>query len=104
MTLVRLDVSCCVKGSADKEIEVTVPGGTADGITQVNPGLPEFSAGEEVVLFLEGHPLRLMGGGEGKHLIKDGIILGPDMPVQEFIGQVKKMSQRDLSNKRDEAK
>jgi hypothetical protein len=102
ITRVRLSVCCYAKGAAGKELEIAVPGGVVDGIKQVNSDLPEFSAGEEVLLFLAGRPAHLMGGGEGKYLIKEGIILGLDLPIKELIGQIKKMTQSDFLNKRDE--
>ena len=104
VTLVRLSVSAYAKGSAGKEIEIIVPGGSVDGLQQVNSGLPEFSEGEEVVLFLEGRPLQLMGSGEGKYSIKNGIVLGLEIPIEEFIGQVKKTALSDLTNKRNGSK
>ena len=56
-TVVQLEVKECLKGPCDPTLELRQLGGTyqfTDGaFTQKVPGLPNFQAGERVVLFLE---------------------------------------------------
>jgi len=40
------------KGAARSSIDVMVPGGTANGIRQIYPGVPQLVAGQQYVLFL----------------------------------------------------
>ena len=40
------------KGAAQKTVDVLVPGGIANGVRQTYPGAPEFTIGQEYVLFL----------------------------------------------------
>jgi hypothetical protein len=40
------------KGTAQKTIDVLVPGGTANGMRQTYPGVPQLATGQQYVLFL----------------------------------------------------
>jgi len=53
-TVVTIDVSEAWKGATSKQVEIHVPGGTVDGISQVVVGVPQFTVGEDAVVFLKG--------------------------------------------------
>jgi hypothetical protein len=61
------------KGRKLTSLVLNQPGGSAGGITQAVPGLPHFSPGEEVILFLEqmenGY-FQTVGGSQGKLLVQ----------------------------------
>ena len=67
-TVVRLEVATYLKGDLGPEIAFVVPGGTLGRYRAVVVGEPEFSEGEEVVLFLTARAPaipRLVGSGQG---------------------------------------
>jgi len=47
-----------LSGSAPDEVALTLPGGKANGLTQVVAGVPRWDVGDEAMLFLDsaGHP------------------------------------------------
>ena len=51
-TQTRFRVMEVVKGQADSEMVLTLPGGEWDGQRMRVPGMPQFLAGQETVLFL----------------------------------------------------
>ena len=56
------------KGRAGKTLVITEPGGVLGDIAHLFPGLPRFTDGEEVVLFLYGAPgnrIRVLGLRQG---------------------------------------
>lgn len=53
---VTLDVIAAFKGTSTEIATFVVPGGEAGGRILVVPGAPVFRAGDEVVVFLRGHP------------------------------------------------
>lgn len=62
-----------VKGQVQREVELLLPGGAHQGIRTRVPGMPVFSPGEEVVLFLTGTPSNPswpVGLGQGKFRIE----------------------------------
>lgn len=67
-TKYSLQVIESLKGSAATSIEVLVPGGTANGMSQSIAGAPKLTAGNEMVLFLwkapKGH-LMVIGMQQG---------------------------------------
>jgi hypothetical protein len=74
-TYVRVRVTERLKGGEDAAL-VRVPGGSADGYTQAVAGAPDFTEGEEVLLFL-----RKRRGGQyeverlalGKYALRAGV-------------------------------
>ncbi len=64
VTLVGVETHAVWRGEAPALLTVVVPGGTADGVGQQIAGAPEFTVGEEVVLFLRRE-------GPGRFRVKD---------------------------------
>jgi hypothetical protein len=61
------------KGATTSSVVVSQPGGTAGAITQAVPGLPQFSIGEEIIIFLrqiKNDGFETVGGRQGKFLVK----------------------------------
>jgi len=61
------------KGARRSSVVVSQPGGTAGAITQGVPGLPQFSIGEEIIIFLrqiKNDGFETVGGRQGKFLVK----------------------------------
>ncbi len=91
-TIVRLDVDEAWKGSPGASLEIRVPGGSFEGITQVVTGMPRFTVGEETVVFLR-YADRARGAGitqvvgmaQGKLQVR-GEADGPPVAVQELTG------------------
>lgn len=52
LTTATIEVGKSLKGAPGGTIEVTVPGGTVDGIRQETVGVPSFRPGDERVLFV----------------------------------------------------
>ena len=72
-TLVEVSVVEQWKGPKASSLFLNQPGGSAGGITQAVPGLPHFSLGEEVILFLkriENDRFATVGGRQGKFVVK----------------------------------
>lgn len=75
-TQTRFRVMEVVKGRADSEMVLTLPGGEWDGRRMSVPGMPQFVAGQETVLFLSkrdgfGSPWP-MGLGQGCYTVQVG--------------------------------
>ena len=96
-TFIRIDVEDYVKGQGERTLTIRVPGGTADGITEVHSGNPTFSVGEKVLLFLNpGHPYSdIVGAYQGKYTIIDNEVLGKEEPANELIHRLKIMSGKE---------
>ena len=89
-TLVTFSVEQIFKGETADEVVIRVPGGKLDGQIQVVEDSPSFQLGEGAVVFLEkGDGIsRVFGGSQGKFTIdKDNMV--SNMPLQEFVEQVK---------------
>jgi hypothetical protein len=56
VTLVTVRPSVTYKGEAREALQVVIDGGADGEFAQRVQGLPTFAEGEEVLLFLEGHP------------------------------------------------
>ena len=75
-TQTRFRVMEVVKGRADSEVVLTLPGGEWEGRSMYVPGMPQFVAGQETVLFLSkrdgfGSPWP-MGLGQGCYGVQVG--------------------------------
>lgn len=89
------------KGPKKSLLIVTQPKGSAGEITQAVPGTPQFIAGEETILFLNGTQnglYRIAGGRQGKLLVKTDSrtqeqitqdITGKTQPLEEFVRNLK---------------
>ena len=97
-TLVTILVSKSIKGGlADNQtVTVKIPGGVVGDVGQVTEHAPSFKIGEDVVLFLNGENyrgkkvFRVTGKFQGKHTVKDGMLLEKKMPVADFLDQIDK--------------
>jgi hypothetical protein len=72
-TVVTVSIARQFKGPKLSSVSIKQPGGTVGDIAQGVPGLPEFSSGEEVVLFLKrqrGGAFKIVGGKQGKFIAK----------------------------------
>lgn len=88
-TTVVISVEEQWKGPKRSTLSLKQPGGSVGGITQRVTGLPQFSLGEEVILFLEkqedGHYVTA-GSRQGKFIIKTDSRTGKRM-VEDLTGK-----------------
>jgi hypothetical protein len=95
-TLVTVSVSKSIKGDslAGQEVIVKIPGGVVGQIGQKTGDAPIFKKGEEVLLFLNPEiyrgeqVFRVTGKFQGKHTIKDNMLIEKKMPVATFLGEI----------------
>jgi hypothetical protein len=98
-TLVTISVSHSIKGNSPEkqDVVVKIPGGEVGNIGQKTEDAPIFTTGEEVLLFLqpevyrEKKVFRVTGNFQGKHTIKDNMLIEKKMPVETFLGQIEKV-------------
>jgi hypothetical protein len=72
-TVVTVSVERQFKGPKLSSVTIEQPGGSMGDIAQGVPGLPKFSSGEDVVLFLKrqrGGTFKIVGGKQGKFIAK----------------------------------
>jgi hypothetical protein len=72
-TVVTVSIDRQFKGPKLSSVTIEQPGGSMGDIAQGIPGLPEFSSGEDVVLFLKrqrGGTFKIVGGKQGKFTAK----------------------------------
>jgi len=89
LTFSQFAVSEDLKGQSNGSVTVMTVGGTVNGITQTVSGSPQFSPGEEAVLFLE--PTKLshwqpVGLSQGKFLIVKNSRSGEKEVVNNLTG------------------
>jgi hypothetical protein len=88
------------KGSKVTSLVLSHPGGSVGRITQAVPGVPHFSPGEEVILFLqkEGSYFVTVGGMQGKFVIKTDPstkkefiedLTGKSQPLNNFVADLR---------------
>jgi len=95
-TLVTISVSHSIKGNSPEkqEVVVKIPGGEVGDIGQKTEDAPIFTTGEEVLLFLqpevyrEKKVFRVTGNFQGKHTIKDNMLIEKKMLVETFLDQI----------------
>ena len=85
LTRHTIQVEEMLKGARASTVDVTTIGGTLDGITLYVSGMPVFTEGEDTVVFLEGPYQTLVGLGQGKFSVEDGIVSN-DISNLEFVG------------------
>jgi hypothetical protein len=72
-TVITVSVERQFKGPKLSSVTIEQPGGSMGDIVQGVPGLPEFSSGEDVILFLKrqrGGTFKIVGGKQGKFTAK----------------------------------
>lgn len=72
-TIVTVSIERQFKGPKVSSVTIEQPGGSMGDIAQGVPGLPEFSSGEDVVLFLKRQlrgTFKIVGGKQGKFTAK----------------------------------
>ncbi|HEV8720211.1 MAG TPA: hypothetical protein VGW77_06180 [Candidatus Binatia bacterium] len=72
-TIVTVSIERQFKGPKVSSVTIEQPGGSVGDIAQGVPGLPEFSSGEEVIVFLKrqrGGAFNILGGKQGKFTAK----------------------------------
>jgi hypothetical protein len=72
-TIVTVSIERQFKGPKVSSVTIEQPGGSMGDIAQGVPGLPEFSSGEDVVLFLKRQlrgTFKMVGGKQGKFTAK----------------------------------
>jgi hypothetical protein len=72
-TVVTVSVDRQFKGPQVSSVDIEQPGGSIGEMVQAVPGSPEFSSGEDVVLFLKrqrGGTFKIVGGKQGKFTAK----------------------------------
>lgn len=82
-----------LKGKNEKQITLTVPGGTVDGISATVSDAPLFEEDDEVLLFLKENNLKhdfiVLGWNQGKYTIKNNKIKENGAELSEFIKQIR---------------
>ena len=71
--IIRVSIENQFKGPNVSSVTIEQPGGAVGDIAQGVPGLPEFSPGENVILFLKRHrggAFTIVGGKQGKFTVK----------------------------------
>ena len=97
-TLVTISVSKSIKGDSleGQEVIVKIPGGVVGRIGQETEDAPIFKKGEEVLLFINPEVyrgekvFRVTGNFQGKHTIKDNMVIEKKMPVETFLGEIER--------------
>ena len=72
-TVVTVSVERQFKGPKISSLAIEQPGGSIGDLAQGVPGLPEFSSGESVIIFLKRQRrdvYRVVGGKQGKFIVK----------------------------------
>jgi len=98
-TLVSISVSKSIKGEKleNQTVTVKIPGGIVGDVGQVTEDAPIFKKGEDVLLFLSpevyrGKKLfRITGKFQGKHTVKDNMLMEKKMPIATFLSQIEKV-------------
>ena len=91
-SLVTLQVTEVVKGTPGSTVTVRIPNGQVGRYRRVMIGAPEFTEGEEVVLFLRWRAPELptvFGLNLGVYRVKAGTVPRRLMPVQTFVRQIR---------------
>ncbi len=92
-TVVTFSVDDAVFGVTGNQVQLTFAGGEMDGLREVTGGIPEFRAGEEVVIFASNKRSisPIIGFNQGSFRVANGLVSNVDgLPVTG-------VSQRGLS-------
>ena len=99
-TYVTVAVEDHIKGASEQmEVTVTVPGGQVGDVGVSVSGVPAFSKGEEVLLFLEGNEagvFHVLGGFQGKFVIYGDKVFveGKQMPFTDLVNEIQEVLER----------
>jgi len=89
-TSVEVEATDVWRGSAPARVTVVIPGGTAGRLAQRVAGAPQFTVGEEVVVFLgrigKGQEYRVTGLAQGKFAV-GAQQATPDLSQTSFVGR-----------------
>lgn len=91
-TLTGVEVGRCIAGDCPEAVELRHRGGTVGDLTLYIPGMPDFSPGQEVLLFLEpdweGVPgyHSVVGMAQGFFLVVTEPVTGTKLAVQQLRG------------------
>lgn len=77
-----------IVGSGPEEKTLRVPGGIVGGVVASVSHVPEFSLGEEVVLFLTEGFMPLVGWTQGKFTIVDGLVVEAGLSTESFANAI----------------
>jgi hypothetical protein len=92
-TSVTIGIKTYVKGLGPDIITIKIPGGKVGNITQEVSDIPRFELSEKVLLFLQEGGLQVVGGHQGKFTIQGSKVMGQNIPVDEFIRQIRAIMQ-----------
>jgi hypothetical protein len=96
-TFIQIEVEDYIKGAERELLTVRIPGGTAEGITEVHPGGPTFVEGEKVLLFLapgDGYS-DSAGLNQGTYSILGDRVLGMGGSSGKFIHHIKALNGKE---------
>ena len=90
-TLVTLSMEQTIKGETGGKVVIRVPGGEVGGLVLMVTDTPSFQLGERAVVFLDkGEGIfNVVGGFQGKFSIDENNMVSRNMPLTEFINQIK---------------
>ena len=90
-TLVTLSMEQTIKGETKEAVNVRIPGGELNRQAMWVEDAPSFQLGERVVIFLEEREgiFNVVGGFQGKFSIDKNNMVSGNMPLTEFINQIK---------------
>lgn len=93
-TYVTISVREYIKGASDKKtVTIEVPGGEVGDIRLWVSDTPKFKKGETTLVFLRPEFFQVVGWYQGKYTIVEDIVLEKDVPVAEFIAEIRHILQ-----------
>ena len=92
-TLVTFSVEQTIKGEIEDEVVIRTPGGELNGQTLWVEDVPTFQLRERAVVFLEESEgvFSVVGGFQGKFSIDENNVVGGNIPLSEFIDQIREI-------------
>lgn len=90
-TFHTISVEDYIKGCGRNNLAIKVPGGKAEGLEQWVEDAATFRKGEDVIVFLNYNSddtYSVVGGFQGKLIVKDGIVSGYHLELSEFINVI----------------
>ncbi len=90
-TYVQINIKKYIKGCGEQRVEIKVPGGKVGEITEEVSDIPQFSSGEEIILFLKSDFFQVVGWNQGKYTIQNDKVLGLELSIDDFIETIQKL-------------